>query len=224
LLSGPLAGPHVIIGYAWDAAAGALSTVLRTTLHSGPERGVHVLGWWRGVSRLRDDLGGAGARFDAIGAWVALDVQGSELTPLCPTPAGRPGIHGRPGAVLRPYGAPGGRGHHPVRADPVTVDAYRQLAVHLAETVAVRDSEAAQLHQSTVDSEAALAQRLAAGQDRVTAAGPRYARQPPPPPPPPPAPPSPSRGYRCRSHQAMAGTVHSGRSRAARRLGPLPSR
>jgi hypothetical protein len=47
-----------------------------------------VLGWWRGVARLRDDLGGIGARFDAIGAWVALDLHGTELAPLSPQPGG----------------------------------------------------------------------------------------------------------------------------------------
>jgi hypothetical protein len=40
------------------------------------------------VARLRDDLGGVAARFDTIGAWVALDVQGAELSPLSPRPGG----------------------------------------------------------------------------------------------------------------------------------------
>jgi hypothetical protein len=40
------------------------------------------------VARLRDDLGGVGARLDAIGAWVALDVHGPELVPLSPQPGG----------------------------------------------------------------------------------------------------------------------------------------
>jgi hypothetical protein len=57
-------------------------------LARGPEHGVHLLGWWRSVARLRDDLGGLGARFDTIGAWVALDVHGAELSPLYPAPGG----------------------------------------------------------------------------------------------------------------------------------------
>ncbi|WP_007026149.1 FtsK/SpoIIIE domain-containing protein, partial [Saccharomonospora iraqiensis] len=54
---------------------------LRTVLKQGPVRGTHVLGWWRGVSRLKDTLGFGGT--DDIGAWVALDVQGNELAPFC---------------------------------------------------------------------------------------------------------------------------------------------
>ncbi|ACU98629.1 FtsK/SpoIIIE domain-containing protein [Saccharomonospora viridis] len=54
---------------------------LRTLLKQGPSKGVHVLGWWRGVARLKDTLGFNGT--EDIGAWVALDVQGSELAPFC---------------------------------------------------------------------------------------------------------------------------------------------
>lgn len=53
---------------------------LRGLLRDGPAHRVHVLGWWRGVARLKDTMGFGG--FDDIGAWVALDVQGSELTTL----------------------------------------------------------------------------------------------------------------------------------------------
>jgi hypothetical protein len=94
LLAGPLDGPHIIVGYALDAVEGPAEP-LRRILHNGPERGTHVLGWWRGVARLRDTLGGVGARFDAIGAWVALDVHGGELAPLCPLPGG-PAWYPRP--------------------------------------------------------------------------------------------------------------------------------
>ena len=89
--------PHYLILYAVDAAARRLSAThagaaggagggtghrhLREILNHGPERRTHVIGWWRGVARLREDLGGPGSRTDAIGAWVALDVHGSELTP-----------------------------------------------------------------------------------------------------------------------------------------------
>jgi len=89
--------PHYLVLYALDAAADRLAVKrtggsghehLRRILHSGPQHHTHVLGWWRGVGRLRDDLGGVGARFDAIGAWVALDVHGPELAPLSPQPGG----------------------------------------------------------------------------------------------------------------------------------------
>lgn len=55
---------------------------LRQVVRRGPEVRTHVLGWWRSVARLKEDLGGATARLDDIGAWVALDVQGGELSPL----------------------------------------------------------------------------------------------------------------------------------------------
>ena len=79
--------PHYVIGYALDAATTEKAR-LRTLLNEGPSERTHVLGWWRSVNRLRDDLGGVGARLDAIGAWVALDVQGADLGPLCPQPGG----------------------------------------------------------------------------------------------------------------------------------------
>jgi hypothetical protein len=117
-----LAGPHFLLLYAVDAAAARLGGPghdhLRRILHSGPEQRTHVLGWWRAVSRLRDDLGGIGARFDAIGAWVALDVHGADLSPLSPQPSGftwypRPwrGLYfdrarHRAPEVLIPYGLP----------------------------------------------------------------------------------------------------------------------
>jgi S-DNA-T family DNA segregation ATPase FtsK/SpoIIIE len=80
--------PHYVLGYALDAAGAGHRERLRALLADGPEQRTHVLGWWRSVARLRDDLGGLGARFDTIGAWVALDVQGTELSPLAPQPGG----------------------------------------------------------------------------------------------------------------------------------------
>jgi S-DNA-T family DNA segregation ATPase FtsK/SpoIIIE len=80
--------PHYVLGYALDAAGAGHRERLRALLADGPEQRTHVLGWWRSVARLRDDLGGPGARFDTIGAWVALDVQGAELSPLSPQPGG----------------------------------------------------------------------------------------------------------------------------------------
>ena len=78
--------PHYVLGYALDAAPH--KEKLRALLTDGPARRTHVLGWWQSVTRLRADLGGADARLDAIGAWVALDVQGADLGPLCPQPDG----------------------------------------------------------------------------------------------------------------------------------------
>jgi hypothetical protein len=78
--------PHYVLGYALDA--GADPARLRRLLADGPEQRTHVLGWWRSVARLRDGLGGPGARLDPIGAWVALDVQGADLAPLYPQPGG----------------------------------------------------------------------------------------------------------------------------------------
>ena len=80
--------PHYVIGYGLDAADPHHKDRLRVLLADGPSQRTHVLGWWRSVPRLRDDLGGAGARLDAVGAWVALDVQGADLGPLCPQPGG----------------------------------------------------------------------------------------------------------------------------------------
>ncbi|SDT77309.1 FtsK/SpoIIIE domain-containing protein [Actinoplanes derwentensis] len=77
--------PRYVIGYGLDAAGARHRPALRALLTDGPQRHVHVLGWWRSVARLRDDLAG---RFDPIGAWVALGVHGSELAPLHPQPGG----------------------------------------------------------------------------------------------------------------------------------------
>jgi S-DNA-T family DNA segregation ATPase FtsK/SpoIIIE len=98
--------PRYVFAFAVDAAASLLSAktapgeptghdLLRAVLNRGPERRTHLLGWWRSVPRLRDDLGGIGARLDAIGAWIALDVHGQELSPLSPQPGG-PAWYPRP--------------------------------------------------------------------------------------------------------------------------------
>ena len=78
--------PHVVVGFAWDARPPG--TDLKPILTHGPDRRLHVLGWWRTVARLREDLGGPGARTDPIGGWVALDVHGPDLAPLSPQPGG----------------------------------------------------------------------------------------------------------------------------------------
>jgi hypothetical protein len=91
--SGDRAVPHFILGYALDAAEGRTrgrTDQLRQLLHDGPERHVHILGWWRSVARLREDLGGVGARIDPIGAWVGLDIHGGDFGPLYPQSGGPP--------------------------------------------------------------------------------------------------------------------------------------
>lgn len=91
--------PSYVFLYAVDAVSAELAAkrgpgepsgheLLRSLLHRGPERRTHTLAWWRSVARMRDDLGGVGARLDAIGAWVALDVHGPELAPLSTQPGG----------------------------------------------------------------------------------------------------------------------------------------
>jgi S-DNA-T family DNA segregation ATPase FtsK/SpoIIIE len=92
--------PHLLLIYAADAlgAESVAARQLRQVLQHGPERRIHVLGWWRGAARLRDTLGGQASRTDAIGAWVALDVHGSELAPYYPG-------HGAPAWYPRPWRA-----------------------------------------------------------------------------------------------------------------------
>ncbi|MFI6242577.1 FtsK/SpoIIIE domain-containing protein [Micromonospora sp. NPDC050795] len=124
-LSGP-GTPHYLLLFAVDAAAGALAArvgrrtgleQLRRIMHDGPERRTHVLAWWRGVARMRADLGGPAARTDQIGAWVALDAHGGELGSSLYPGTGGPDWYPRPwrglffdravhrtGQVIIPYG------------------------------------------------------------------------------------------------------------------------
>ena len=99
--SWPADRPHFLLIYAADALPGGkvAADQLRTVLRQGPERRLHVLGWWRGAALLRDALGGQGSRTDPIGAWVALDVHGSELSPFYPG-AGAPAWYPRPWRAL----------------------------------------------------------------------------------------------------------------------------
>ncbi|HEU4425207.1 MAG TPA: FtsK/SpoIIIE domain-containing protein [Pilimelia sp.] len=110
--------PHYLILYAVDAATRRMAAApggraapggpgsatghrhLRDILHHGPEHRTHVLGWWRGVARLREDLGGPGSRTDSIGAWVALDVHGSELVPPWYSQPAGPAWYPRPWRAL----------------------------------------------------------------------------------------------------------------------------
>ncbi|WP_051325908.1 FtsK/SpoIIIE domain-containing protein [Glycomyces tenuis] len=83
---------RLVLLYAVDAGSPRLDAAeaasFRSMLLDGPERHLHTLGWWRSVPRLREDLGGFAARFDAVDAWLALDVQGPELAPLSPASGG----------------------------------------------------------------------------------------------------------------------------------------
>ncbi|MCX6467379.1 MAG: FtsK/SpoIIIE domain-containing protein [Pseudonocardiales bacterium] len=117
-LSGGERRPVLLVVLAADAADALLEApgteALRRVLRSGPETGVHTLGWWRSAGRLR----GAVSAPDDVGCWVALDVQGSELAGLNPTMlvqwAPRPGRgllydraqHARPEVVIVPAGEP----------------------------------------------------------------------------------------------------------------------
>ena len=94
----PADRPHFLFLYAVDAVP-ADGEFVRRILRQGPERRIHVLGWWRGAGLLRDTLGGQASRTDAIGAWVALDVHGSELAPYYPG-AGAPPWYPRPWRAL----------------------------------------------------------------------------------------------------------------------------
>jgi len=84
--------PHYLVVYAVDAAhtlleqkgPGRVSGLdhLRTVLKHGPENRTHLLGWWRGVQRLKNSL--PPGVYDDIGAWLAFDVQGKELLSFGP--------------------------------------------------------------------------------------------------------------------------------------------
>ncbi|WP_329054106.1 FtsK/SpoIIIE domain-containing protein [Amycolatopsis sp. NBC_01488] len=91
-MTGAMAGgAKILLLYGVDAALPALEAKavgqlksgldhLRMVLKQGPGHGVHTIGWWRSIARLKDTLGFAGT--DDIGTWAALDVQGNELAPF----------------------------------------------------------------------------------------------------------------------------------------------
>ncbi|MFF5178473.1 FtsK/SpoIIIE domain-containing protein [Micromonospora sp. NPDC000316] len=83
------AGREYLVVFGMDAAAPVLGAAdpvtfrsglddLRTLLRHGPAQGIHLLGWWRGLRRLADDLGGTQNR-DDVACLVALNVPGAEL-------------------------------------------------------------------------------------------------------------------------------------------------
>ncbi|MET8468063.1 cell division protein FtsK, partial [Micromonospora zamorensis] len=82
-------GREYLVVFGMDAAAPVFGAAdpgtfrsglddLRTLLRQGPGQGVHLLGWWRGLRRLADDLGGTQNR-DDVACLVALNVPGAEL-------------------------------------------------------------------------------------------------------------------------------------------------
>lgn len=85
---GALRRPTLVVLYGADAADALLgrsgTEALQRVLRFGPEVGIHVLGWWRSVTRLRSLLS-LNASPDDLGAWVALDVQGTDLGTLAPS-------------------------------------------------------------------------------------------------------------------------------------------
>lgn len=113
---------HCLVLYGADAAHTTLDRKdpvtrisgldhLRQILKQGPERRVHTLGWWRSVLRVKTTLG-PGAPVDDIGAWVAFDVHGQELSMFAAgqvvnwSPRARRGLffdrskHSRPEVIL----------------------------------------------------------------------------------------------------------------------------
>lgn len=113
--------PHCLLLYGVDAVHGRMETKdpqtrlsslddLRKVLKQGPELRVHVIGWWRSTQRVKNTLGMGPV--DDIGAWVAFDVQGQELSTFAAgqvvnwSPRARRGlffdrsVHSRPEVVL----------------------------------------------------------------------------------------------------------------------------
>ncbi|MFJ7211541.1 FtsK/SpoIIIE domain-containing protein [Amycolatopsis sp. NPDC098790] len=91
MTGGMAGGAKILLLYGVDAALPTLEAKavgqlksgldhLRVVLKQGPAHGIHTIGWWRSIARLKDTLGFAGT--DDIGTWAALDVQGNELAPF----------------------------------------------------------------------------------------------------------------------------------------------
>jgi hypothetical protein len=86
------ATPSYVVVFGADAASGMLSVQdldtfrtglddLRALLRTGPARGIHVLGWWRGLRRFTDDIGGSNGLED-VACLVALNVATNDLNTL----------------------------------------------------------------------------------------------------------------------------------------------
>ncbi|MEU9825979.1 FtsK/SpoIIIE domain-containing protein [Micromonospora chersina] len=85
----PASARTYLVVFGMDAAAGALAASdpetfrsghddLRAVLRHGPAHGVHLLGWWRGLRRLTEDVGGSQNR-DDVACLVALNVPAADL-------------------------------------------------------------------------------------------------------------------------------------------------
>ncbi|MEH0984189.1 FtsK/SpoIIIE domain-containing protein [Micromonospora sp. CPCC 205556] len=122
-------GRTYLVVFGMDAAAATLGRPdpgtfrsghddLRALLRQGPGHGVHLLGWWRGLRRLADDLGGAQNR-DDVACLVALDVPAVDLglhlgvTDLTYTPRADRALlvdrHAQRTALIVPFVRPGHR-------------------------------------------------------------------------------------------------------------------
>ncbi|MEU1838899.1 FtsK/SpoIIIE domain-containing protein [Micromonospora chersina] len=88
-VSAPAPARTYLVVFGMDAAAGALAASdpatfrsgyddLRAVLRHGPGHGVHLLGWWRGLRRLTEDVGGSQNR-DDVACLVALNVPAADL-------------------------------------------------------------------------------------------------------------------------------------------------
>ncbi|MCM3926480.1 cell division protein FtsK, partial [Frankia sp. AiPs1] len=89
--AGPEPPLRLVVVFAMDAGRAALEVRdpasrrtglddLRTVTRRGPATRVHLVGWWRGVSRMAEDLGPVNR--DDIAAWAAAGVPGSDLFAL----------------------------------------------------------------------------------------------------------------------------------------------
>ncbi|WP_407567081.1 FtsK/SpoIIIE domain-containing protein [Polymorphospora sp. A560] len=86
--AGPATGRTFVVVFGMDGASGVLGLRddtfrsglddLQAVLRRGPAHGVHLFGWWRGLRRLSEDIGGAQNR-DDVACLVALNVPGGEL-------------------------------------------------------------------------------------------------------------------------------------------------
>jgi hypothetical protein len=87
-LNGADRTPRAVVMWEVDAADTRLSPegrqALLTVIHHGPEVGVHVIGWWRSVNRLRSLLMSPAVSPEDFGVWVVLDVIGSTIGSLIP--------------------------------------------------------------------------------------------------------------------------------------------
>ncbi|GAA4924509.1 FtsK/SpoIIIE family protein [Stackebrandtia albiflava] len=78
----PQPGPVYLTVFGGDAAGPVWGTAgqkaFQRLLRHGPAHGYHLLGWWRGLRRFIDDIGGGPARED-VACLLALNVPGGEL-------------------------------------------------------------------------------------------------------------------------------------------------